>query len=462
MPCSVLWLRRDLRLGDHPALAAAASTGGVLPLFVLDEALLRPSGTPRIAYLYRTLHALDADIRSFGGKLVVRRGSPAEVVPAVAREIDATAVHISADFGPLGSVRDAHVEAELASVPLVRTGSPYAVSPGRVAGPGGPYRVFSAFYRAWQMHGWPKPARSDPATVDWLVTEGLPVPDEPSLAPSLMLPAAGEQAALAAWHRFRTQHLDGYPRDRNRPDLDRTSRLSPFLKLGAIHPRTLLADLSPDDATFRRELAWREFYAAVLHHWPGSARRDFAPNMAALRWDTGTLADERFTAWAEGRTGYPIIDAGMRQLLAEGWMHNRLRMIVASFLVKDLHLPWQRGARHFMRHLVDGDLASNSHGWQWVAGTGTDAAPYVRVFNPVVQGRRFDPDATYIRRWVPELTQLSADDAHEPWRCNGGVPHGYPAPIVDHAQARREALARYAEARSAPGITEARAPARPR
>ena len=225
--------------------------------------------------------------------------------------------------------------------------------------------------------------------------------------------------------------------------------MSPYLKFGSIHPRTLLADLAPGDEAFRRELAWREFYAAVLHHWPDSARAYFVPGLAAMRYDTGAAADEHFAAWAAGRTGYPIVDAGMRQLLAQGWMHNRIRMIVASFLVKDLHLEWTRGARHFMRHLVDGDLASNSHGWQWTAGTGTDAAPYFRVFNPVLQGKKFDPDGAYIRRWVPELAELPAAEIHEPWRRPGGIPAGYAAPIVDHADERRESLARYAEIRRA-------------
>ena len=449
MPSAVLWLRRDLRLRDHPALHAAAGAGPVLALFVLDDALLRPASAPRLTFLFRTLRALDADLREHAGRLVVRHGPPAQVVPAIAHEVGARSVHISADYGPLGSKRDAEVEAALGDVPLVRTGSPYAVAPGRVTGAGGPYRVFSAFYRAWREHGWREPAASDPAHVEWLRADGDPIPPDPQLPDTLSLPAAGEGAAHAAWQRFRSRHLDGYAAERDRPDLDHTSRMSPYLKFGSIHPRTLLADLAPGDEAFRRELAWREFYAAVLHHWPDSAREYFVPGLAAMRYDTGAAADEHFAAWAAGRTGYPIVDAGMRQLLAQGWMHNRIRMIVASFLVKDLHLEWTRGARHFMRHLVDGDLASNSHGWQWTAGTGTDAAPYFRVFNPVLQGKKFDPDGAYIRRWVPELAELPAAEIHEPWRRPGGIPAGYAAPIVDHADERRESLARYAEIRRA-------------
>jgi deoxyribodipyrimidine photo-lyase len=228
-------------------------------------------------------------------------------------------------------------------------------------------------------------------------------------------------------------------------DLHGTSRLSPHLKYGTIHPRQLLARLdgSKGAGVFRTELAWREFYADVLSDRPDSARRALLPAMAGIEVDTDRSTSERFDAWAEGRTGFPFVDAGMRQLLGEGWVHNRVRMVVASFLVKDLHLDWTRGARHFMRHLVDGDLASNQHGWQWTAGTGTDPSPYFRVFNPVSQGKRFDPDGTYVRRWLPELRDVPTRHVHEPWTAPTGPPRGYPPPIVDHAEERAEALRRY-------------------
>jgi deoxyribodipyrimidine photo-lyase len=223
--------------------------------------------------------------------------------------------------------------------------------------------------------------------------------------------------------------------------------MSVHLKYGEVHPRTLLADLarrrSESAEAYRREIVWREFYADVLHHRPDSARRNLDRAFDALPLDSGPEAQRRFAAWWDGRTGFPIVDAGMRQLRAQAWMHNRVRMIVASFLVKDLHLPWWDGARHFMRLLVDGDLASNQHGWQWVAGTGTDPAPYVRVFNPVTQGERFDPDGDYVRRFVPELRGVPGKAVHRPWQLPGGVPDGYPEPIVDHVAERREALARY-------------------
>jgi deoxyribodipyrimidine photo-lyase len=444
MSAAVLWFRRDLRLGDHPALLAAADEGPVTALFVLDDELRKPSGAPRIAFLYRTLRALDAQLREHGGGLVVRRGRPENVVPAVARETGASSVHISADFGPYGRARDERVDDALGDVPLVRTGSPYAVAPGRVTkGDGSPFKVYTPFYKAWSEHGWRGPANSKPGAVDWRTAEGTGIPQDPELPAGLTLPEAGEEAALAAWRRFRRTHLSGYAQERDRPGLNHTSRMSPYLKWGSIHPRTILDGLGGGDSAYRKEIAWREFYAAVLYHWPESAREYFLPEMAKMPYSSGRDADQAFRAWTEGRTGYPIVDAGMRQLLAEGWMHNRLRMIVASFLVKDLHIEWTHGARHFMRHLVDGDLASNQHGWQWTAGTGTDAAPYFRIFNPVTQGQKFDPEGEYIRRYVPELRELSDQEIHEPWDRAGGLPGGYPERIVDHARARSESLAAY-------------------
>ncbi len=213
----------------------------------------------------------------------------------------------------------------------------------------------------------------------------------------------------------------------------------------ALEMAAVLADLGPGDETYRKEIAWREFYAAVLHEWPDSAREYFLPKMKQMPYAPANTP--AFEAWRAGRTGFPIVDAGMRQLLGAGWMHNRVRMIVASFLVKDLHIEWQHGARHFMRHLVDGDLASNNHGWQWTAGTGTDAAPYFRVFNPITQGQKFDPDGAYVRRWVPELRGVEGGSVHEPWQLDA-QPRGYPQRIVDHAEERTIALERYQQTRS--------------
>lgn len=450
---AVVWFRRDLRVHDQPTFLAAAEGGRpALALFVLDPALLGPSGAARRTVLYRCLRGLD---ESLGGRLLVVRGDPADVVPRVAAAVDATHVHAAADFGVYGRARDEAVDKALvdAGRTLQRTGSPYAVAPGRVTKPDGtPFKVFGPFRRAWERHGWRPPADTDAGTVAWLdpaqVPGGprrVPIPgDDPVEAE---LPPTGEDAALAAWRTFVADPLAAYKRNRDRPDQPGTSRTSVHLKYGALHPRTLLADLAEQSGegaeTMRSELAWREFYADVLFHRPDSARHPYDRRFARLPTDSGPTADEHFAAWAEGRTGFPVVDAGMRQLREMAWVHNRVRMIVASFLVKDLHLPWQRGARHFMRYLADGDLASNNHGWQWVAGTGTDAAPFFRVFNPVVQGEKFDPDGEYVRRFVPELRDVAGKRVHRPWELPGGPPNGYPHPIVDHAEERRAALARY-------------------
>jgi deoxyribodipyrimidine photo-lyase len=312
-----------------------------------------------------------------------------------------------------------------------------------------PYRVYTPFFTAWSAHGWRAPAPDPDAWPDWRRDESGPfasdgIPDEPDLG-ATVLPPSGEEAALARWDEFRADGLSSYADLRDRADLAGTSGLSTHLKWGEIHPRTLLADLddSRGHEVFRKEIAWREFYADVLHHAPDSARTWLDPRFARMEHDAGPVADARFDAWSQGLTGYPFVDAGMRQLLAEGWVHNRVRMVVASFLVKDLHLPWQRGARWFMQHLRDGDLASNQHGWQWVAGSGTDASPYFRIFNPVTQGLRFDPDGDYVRRYVPELRGLAGKEAHEPWKAPLLAPD-YPAPVVDHGEERDESLRRYA------------------
>jgi deoxyribodipyrimidine photo-lyase len=386
------------------------------------------------------------------GALVRRGGDPAEALVALVLEVGASSVHISADYGPYGAARDAAVERALADigVELVCTGSPYAVAPGRVIkGDGTPYRVYTPFYRAWLSHGWRAPA-APAKEITWasdVASAPIPVVEQVGISAGLdHLPPAGESAALARWQRFRDSALASYAEDRNRPDIDGSSRLSVHLKYGEIHPRTVLAELgdSKGPEVFRKELAWREFYADVLHHAPETAREYLRPEFARMHYDSGPDADTQLTAWQQGRTGYPVVDAGMRQLLHEGWMHNRVRMIVASFLVKDLHLEWQLGARWFMRHLVDGDIASNSHGWQWTAGSGTDASPYFRIFNPVTQGLRFDPDGEYVRRHIPELRHVAGSAAHQPWEVAEGYSSGYPERIVDHGTERHESLARYA------------------
>ncbi|WP_068276341.1 cryptochrome/photolyase family protein [Aldersonia kunmingensis] len=445
---SVIWFRRDLRLSDLPTLVSAAgSSEQSVALFVLDDRLLATSGPPRRNFLLGCLRELDDRL---GGRLLVVHGDPAEVVPLVARRYEATKVHVSADFAPYGTRRDAAVADALGDdAELVATGSPYAVSPGRVRkADDTPYRVFTPFRRAWAAHGWPAPARTSANTVDWIDPESyrrrVAIPADDDLG-DVRLPKAGEAAARKRWREFRDAHLNDYATDRDRPDRDGTTRMSPYLKFGCIHPRTLLHDLSGHSGkgptSLRDEFAWREFYADVLHHNPHTARENYNSKFDAIEYDSGKEAENHFYAWCSGTTGFPIVDAGMRQLLAVGWMHNRVRMITASFLTKDLHLPWWRGARHFMQHLVDGDLASNQHGWQWTAGCGTDAAPYFRVFNPTTQGEKFDPSGDYVRQWVPELRDVPGKKVHS---LPDGPPEGYPAPIVDHRHEREVALQRYA------------------
>jgi deoxyribodipyrimidine photo-lyase len=445
-----MWFRRDLRTADLPALRAAADDGAVVPLFVVDPAFLDPAGPNRRRFLAGALRALDRDV---GGTLVLRRGDPRLVVPTVAAEVGATTVTVTGDFGPRGAARDRAVAETLAAGGrlLRAVDSPYAVTPGTVRGPSGsPLRVFGAFRRSWAAVGWDRPwpppsvsfiGGDSDVTIDDIEVgmaepgraglprwwEGLP------LGPADRLPTAGAAMAAARLDRFMAAPILTYAADRDRPGLRGTSGLSPYLRFGCIHPRTVLQRLGTGsgDDRMRDELAWRDFYADVVWHRPESARQSWLPFGHHLRWDSGRRARDLFRAWATGCTGYPLVDAGMRQLLAEGWMHNRVRMVTASFLVKDLHIDWRLGARWFMWHLVDGDLASNQHGWQWVTGTGTDAAPFHRVFNPRLQQERFDPDGTYVNRYLKGPLSSEAN----------------PVPVVDHAAERREALARYDDAR---------------
>lgn len=441
---------------DNPALLAAIEKarsdgdGRVVPLFVIDPMAWDDAGLVR-------QHRLLASLRALGGtverNLLIRHGDPRDVVPEIARAAGARQVHIAADYTPFGMQRDTGVEKVLAAmgVELIRTGSPYAVAPGRVLkSDGTPYRVYTPFYRAWLSHGWRAPAAEPPADVDWwMPVDCQGFPDAQPLTEGMLLPG-GEEHAWTRWEAFRGGPLAAYPEARDRPDIAGTSYLGDALKFGEIHPRSLLAELTDADEVFRKELCWREFYADVLFHNPRSVTQSLDQRFdSAMRWTHGKEADRYLSAWQQGRTGYPIVDAGMRQLLAEGWMHNRVRMITASFLVKDLHLPWQSGAQHFMKHLRDGDTASNVHGWQWTAGCGTDASPFFRIFNPISQGIKFDPTGDYVRRYVPELAHLSGKAVHEPWQAADGYTAKYPERIVDHANERLVALADYAAIKAA-------------
>lgn len=445
MPSNLLWFRRDLRLHDLPPLLEAAADGAdVLGCFILDPRLEQSSGARRLQFLGDSLRVLND---TMGGRLLILRGRPEERIPELCAHVGAPAVHVSADFSPFGARRDAAVSAALAEAGVAwqATGSPYLVSPGRVTKDDGtPYKVFTPFFARWKEVGWRAPAASEAINVTWVDPAGLPANLERVAAPDPGVTLdleAGEPAALRQWSEFLAGGLENYSEDRNRPDKPGTSRMSAHLKFGTIHPRTMVKDLNIRETgagAYLRELAFRDFYADVLNQWPRSAWWNWNANFDTIDVDTDASAEKRFEAWKQGRTGYPIVDAGMRELAGSGFMHNRVRMIVASFLVKDLHLPWQWGARWFLDQLVDGDMANNQHGWQWCAGSGTDAAPYFRVFNPTAQGQKFDPAGAYVRRWVPELADVA--DVH---KLKGGRPPGYPEPIVDHAAERTEALARY-------------------
>ena len=439
---NIVWFRRDLRVGDHPALnAAIVGSDEIVPVFILDKAQIAEAGEKLLAYMWQSLRALD---ESLGNCLHIIEGDQVEVLKELIEMYGVSEVHISDEYERYGAARDARVEA--AGIKLVRTGSPYAVAPGRVVKPSDatPYRVYTPFYRAWCTHGWRAPART-PAKIP-----AVTPPAKYRAFPDFPMPAgvnvitAGEKAALTRFKQFTKKGLDSYDENRNFASIDGTSKMSTYLKFGEIHPRTLLAGLGESKAndTFRKEIAWREFYADVLFNNPDTDTEYYAKQFKAMRYDK---PGKQFQAWCEGKTGYPFVDAAMRQLVLEGWMHNRTRMVVASFLVKDLHLEWQLGERFFAQHLVDYDVASNAHGWQWTAGTGTDASPYYRVFNPIEQGRRFDENGDYIRKYVAELAHLSAAEIHEPWLFLDGYSHDYPERIVDHALERVESLERLKE-----------------
>lgn len=449
----VFWFRRDRRLGDNEALSAAFEAAGsagpdsrLALMSPIDESELRQLSGIRQHSLLASLEALNEDL---DGRLNLISG-PAEVaVSALARELGATAVFATEAFDPDGMAEQQRVAVALSGhgSTLNLVGSYYLQAPGSVQKPdGGPYRVYTPFYRAWSALPAPAPFPTPNLNRELYLSEqslGLPRPS----AEAPFRVRAGEAFALKTLDRFLKKRANDYHEQRNRADLPGTSHLSHALAHGEIHPRTIVARLgnSQGHEVFEKEIAWREFYADVLWHNPHTVTDYYEPRFARMRYETGPAAEEAFRAWTRGETGYPMVDAGMRQLLATGWMHNRVRMIVASFLVKDLHLEWQLGARWFEQHLSDYDPASNSHGWQWTAGCGTDASPYFRVFNPVLQGLKFDPEGDYVRKYIPELRHIPGAAVHEPWKVLGGLDEGYPAPMVDHFAERDEALRRLAE-----------------
>jgi deoxyribodipyrimidine photo-lyase len=444
MSGGLVWFRRDLRLGDNPAWAAAtAAHDEVIALYVLDPALYEP-GSPRSNYLIVALHALDRSLADHGGRLRVRTGLPVEAVAAEAAGVEA--VYWNRDVSPYSVRRDAAVEAGLSAAVNSFYGG-LVHGPGTVlTGGGDVYKVFTPFYRRWSDTEWEAWPDAGEARLDSDTGDGLPEPPEPPPAP------VGEGAALDRLEAF-ADRVGRYDEERDRPGLDTTSRLSIDLKYGTLGPRTVASRLVDADAEpFIRQLAWRDFYAHILHAFPATAHSAMRSEYDRIEW----LQDpDGLEAWKQGRTGYPIVDAGMRQLAGEHWMHNRVRMITASFLVKDLLIDWRLGERHFRDLLLDGDVPQNVGNWQWVAGTGADAAPYFRIFNPVSQSKKFDPEGGYIRRWVPELAGLSKEHIHAPWEAGplelaaAGVTldETYPSPIVDHGMARHRTLDAYRKAR---------------
>jgi deoxyribodipyrimidine photo-lyase len=479
------WFRRDLRLGDNTALAAAAlaAGGAVIPLFILDDTILGSAryGSPgRARWLLENLRALDAELRAAGSRLVVRRGEPVRELLAAARECGARGVCWNRDYTPYAIRRDTAAKSALREAGLEARSFKDVVifeMDEVTTQSGAPYTVYSPYARRWRAlldaQGLP-PLQPPPALAPverWPASLPLPSPEELGLGPAeAALPPAGERAGLERLAAFcdlrRELGLASYAERRDIMAVAGTSRLSPYLRLGAVSVRAalrgaldLLADGGAEAAAAREsierwagEIAWHDFYTQVLYHFPhvlgGAFRREFD----GLEWENDPGL---FAAWQEGRTGYPVVDAAMRQLRQEGWMHNRARMVVASFLTKDLLVDWRWGERHFMRLLLDGDPAVNNGSWQWAAGTGTDAQPYFRIFNPVSQGAKFDPEGAYVRTYVPELANVPSRFVHQPHlmapaeqlRADVQVGRDYPRPVVDHKLRREQALALYGRVR---------------
>jgi deoxyribodipyrimidine photo-lyase len=460
----ILWFRRNLRLHDNPALCAAADSGRpVVPVYISDE--LDAGGASRW-WLHHSLRALDAGLQEHGKGLVVRSGEPGEVLPELVDAIDAEAVYFSRRYEPQARAQESSLEKALDGRcefcgfhdSVIR--HPDAV----MTQSGTPYKVFTPFWKAASAPGEPEQPRSRPAQLNTTTASLDPGDiDELGLLPVGLDWAGGLRETWAPGENGASERLDAacaiagdYDEHRDRPDLDGTSRLSPHLHFGELSPRQVWHDVRSATAAsgqkgadaLLRQLYWRDFSTYLLYHFPRLPDEPLRKEFRQFPWADDP---EGLEAWQRGHTGYPIVDAGMRQLWATGWMHNRVRMIVASFLVKDLLVPWQAGADWFLDTLVDADLANNSASWQWVAGCGTDAAPYFRIFNPVLQGKKFDPKGDYVRRWVPELARLPAKFIQEPWKAgveaqqsaNVMIGEDYPEPIVDHGAARDLALEAY-------------------
>ena len=460
----ILWLRQDLRLADQAALSAAAAAGPVLALYILDDETpgrWRWGGASRW-WLHHSLQSLSQAL-----PLVLRRGRAERVIEAVAAQSGAKAIYFTRDYAPWAPALEMAVKALCArrGMECHRFGGALLHQPETIrSGAGEPYQVYTPFSRACFAAGEPKPARPIPAVTRWtgeLASDRLSdwalLPTSPDWAAGFApLWTPGEAGAQGQLSRFLETGLTGYADQRDRPAGSATSRLSPHLHWGEISPaqcwravRHAMAAaggrLDQAGQKFLQELLWREFSYHLLHHWPGLPDQPFKPEFTGFPWASNP---QTLSAWQRGETGYPMIDAGMRELWVTGIMHNRVRMVAASFLTKHLLIAWQAGQAWFWDTLVDADLANNSASWQWMAGCGADAAPYFRIFNPVLQGEKFDPDGVYIRRWLPELAGLDNEVIHRPWLAPV-PPRGYPKPLVDHGFARARALQAYQQLRSA-------------
>jgi deoxyribodipyrimidine photo-lyase len=463
----LLWFRRDLRLADNPALHAAVECGAaVVPVFVWDPGSTdrwRRGGSSR-AWLARSLDALSTALQDRGSRLIVRSGAPEEVLPALAVEFRAREVFFGHGFTPEDDACELRTVEALrrAGVGCRSTNALLLSDPAEpLTAAGDPYRVFTPFFRA-RNRVTPLPALPAPIAIAapprWPPGENTRIMAEDVSAPEMLGEyfTPGESGARVAAERFFAEAAEAYADDRDRPDRFGTSRLSPHLAFGEISAgdlwRLAAEEGGEGSDAFLRQLNWREFAYHLLHHRPSSTEQPLRERFADFPWRSDVAG---LDAWKLGMTGYPIVDAGMRELSATGWMHNRVRMVVASFLTKDLLIPWIDGAAWFWEMLVDADLASNTLGWQWVAGSGADAAPYFRIFNPVTQGERFDPAGEYVRAWIPELERVPPRWVHRPWEAPSGelseagvgLGRTYPLPILDHAEARKRSLAAYESVR---------------